>query len=138
MPPTSAARREIAGVIEGGKPLISLELTEPAVRLSGVLVDTGFNGSLAVPIGTLEQWNRDNIDVAWVTVADGTGAFRKSAEVEVDWLGERRAIKAIELGHQLVIGMGLLIGTTITLADEVVAISLASPETGRASGRSGH
>src|SRR5918996_6608595 len=84
MPRTSSARRELVGVIRHCKPYVGLELVAPTTRLADVLVDTGFSGSLAVPVGTFSswQWSRSLV-VATIETADMRKVDCPSAEVAV-------------------------------------------------------
>ena len=124
MPRTNAGRPEILGVITESRPEVSLLVVDPPAQLTRVLVDTGFTGSLTVPEGTLLQWGlKGAIETVRVALADGSAAFKPSAVVEVLWLGERKEIRAIELGRGYILGMGLLGGTTIQLEADTVRIT---------------
>ncbi len=123
MPRTNSGPREIEGLIEDWNPRITIELVDPAVRLENVLVDTGFNGWLVVPVGTFSQWGRQaDVAVTTVRVADGTIRDTFSLPVEVYWLGERKTVQVVELGAEPIVGMGLLMGTRISLEEGRIRI----------------
>lgn len=129
---TSSARREVRGAIQDGKARIDIELADPVTRVPGALVDTGFDGAIAVPIGTIRTWGRAEIDYVTVVHADDSGALRPSTIVEVLWLGERRQVRAIEVGPRWIVGMGLLNGCRIELRGSEVRIAKAPGVTARA------
>lgn len=129
MRPTSSAPHELTGVVLRSRPYVELVLVAPQRRLPNVLVDTGFSGSLALPVGSLASWSwRRSPVVASNELADGRIVDALSDEVEVSFLGVNRTVRAIEIGNQAIIGMGLLMGTALTIGTDKISIrSRGSP-----------
>lgn len=91
------------------------------------LLDTGFDGSLVLP---RSEASRLNLTMLGRVPIFGVGRMRSVAdiaELEVEWLGETRAVEVIVSGDDSLLGTNLLDGSrlvidyvnyTVTVSDE--------------------
>jgi clan AA aspartic protease len=103
------------------------------VRSSGgeiidCLIDTGFDGALVLPRGEVTRLNLTILGRVPIIGVGRVRAIADIAELEVEWLGETRAVEVIIsdgddslLGTELFDGSRLLvdyINYTVTISDE--------------------
>jgi clan AA aspartic protease len=103
------------------------------VRSSGgevidCLIDTGFDGALVLPRGEASRLNLTILGRVPIIGVGRVRAIADIAELEVEWLGETRAVEVIIsdgddslLGTELLDGSRLLvdyINYTVTISDE--------------------
>ena len=81
-----------------------------------VVVDTGFNGELALPSDLVQSLGLEYIDDVPVVLADlqhrPVGAY---AGV-VSWHGRHREVVALEMGSEPLLGMSLLLDSRLTIS----------------------
>ena len=80
-----------------------------------VLLDTGFDGQLSLPVFVVRQLNLGRGVLRFGELADGTNIQFMSYRATVLWDGQRRQVEVIESGNEPLLGMELLRGTRVTL-----------------------
>jgi clan AA aspartic protease len=102
-------------VIEGAvlsslDPLVQLSVfTAAGERIPmNVLVDTGFTGSLSLPLSVVSRLGLLKIGSDSVQFGDGSVLAADLYEVDIEWDGLRRTIYADAFGAELLIGTELL------------------------------
>ena len=114
-------------VSETGEPFVELTLVAPngAELAVPFLVDTGFNGSLALPCDLLEALGSDFVLGSTFRLADGTIVGAKTARVDVRWHGAIVAVQAGEMDAPM-LGMSMLHGSELRIdAVEGGAVEIA-------------
>ncbi len=91
------------------------------------VIDTGFNGQLALPAETVRDLGLTLDRFRRVTPAIGVSRVVASGNVHLNWDGEPKNVRAIEAGAEPLIGMALLWGNRIMIdAIEDGAVSIAA------------
>lgn len=80
-----------------------------AIGFSGV-VDTGFNGSLTLPLAVIERFGGKRVGIANVYLADGSKTFSQIFELTILWDGRPLTIEVDAAETEPLIGMALLAG----------------------------
>ena len=78
------------------------------------VVDTGFNGYLALPSGLIEQLGVTATELVDMGLATDLVVTVESFEGIVLWRGERRSVEILEAGGAPLIGTALLWGSLLT------------------------
>jgi clan AA aspartic protease len=107
----------VGSVTTRREPAIRLRLTGPTGQSEEILavLDTGFNGTLALPL-TLVAWlSLEREEASRVRLADGDIRPIDLYTVTVDWDGQPRAVFAFAMGTMPLIGMSLLEGYRLTI-----------------------
>jgi clan AA aspartic protease len=106
----------ILGQVADGFPWVSAEIAgiEGAVRVE-VVVDTGFEGDLAVHPRVLHSIGAALVAYRTVLMADGSERDVPHYEVAIVWDGTRRAAEAVALEGRPLVGCGLLKGFLLTV-----------------------
>jgi clan AA aspartic protease len=105
------------------------------VRLEGAavidcVIDTGFNGALALPRYLAEKFQLSVIGRASFETVGGVMMTADLAEISIMWLSNRVAVEAILVNSDdALIGTALLDGTNLTIdyVADVVTISSREP-----------
>ncbi|MGH2583610.1 MAG: clan AA aspartic protease [Dehalococcoidia bacterium] len=103
----------IAGVVEAGREaVIELSVRGPDGREQAVnaLIDTGFTGFLTLPSGLIQTLRATRIGRSRAVLADGAVVLLQLVEVDVDWDGAWRTVRANVVDTGALVGMGLLAG----------------------------
>ena len=79
------------------------------------ILDTGFNGHLALPRRVLQRLNVRAWDATTHQVAGGEVIVTQTFTMEIVWLGRTRTVEVIALEGNPLLGTGLLLGTQITI-----------------------
>ena len=79
------------------------------------ILDTGFDGDLALPPSTIAQLGLVPIDILIVTLADSTRAPMPKFNASVSWHDKIIEAEVIQTEHESVIGMALLEDRTLTV-----------------------
>jgi clan AA aspartic protease len=87
--------------------LILLNQQEQEIEFS-VFVDSGFNGSLALPHSFLEQINAEPLEDAVVLLADGSAVILPTFAVKIKWDNEPKLVEAFATTGDPILGMRLL------------------------------
>lgn len=113
------------GRIDGGTPMIELVVLSAGETMPNAVVDTGFKGGVAVPVGSFSRWGVSTLWQGEVTLADGKTHDRTFALLTVKWLNEEIEIQACEVSEfdEVLIGMELLEGTRLELQSPDLTIS---------------
>lgn len=77
------------------------------------LVDTGFDGDLALPMPVITRLEVSASDAHDVRLADGSRQLRAYYETVLDWQGESRLTEILVLDFQPLLGVGLLEGNLL-------------------------
>ena len=80
-----------------------------------VLLDTGFDGQLSLPVFVVRQLNLGRGILRFGELADGTKVQFMSYRATVLWDGQRRQVEVIESGNDPLLGMELLLGSRVVL-----------------------
>lgn len=100
--------------IEG--PIVRLVVRDPegAEREIEALLDTGFNGSLALPASLVEELTLLPLGREQITLASGETQFTRKYEGTVRFAGTVQSVEVVRAGEPLV-GMALLWGYDLHL-----------------------
>jgi clan AA aspartic protease len=107
----------VGSVTARREPAIRLRLIGPTGQSEEILavIDTGFNGTLALP-PTLVAWlSFEREETSRVRLAAGDIRPFDLYSVTVDWDGQPRTVLAFAMGTAPLIGMALLEGYRLTL-----------------------
>jgi clan AA aspartic protease len=101
----------IGRVTAGGEARVPLPVHSGGgvVREVDALVDTGFNGEIALPSPLVKALGLTLIGRERMVLADGTSRFARTYRAFVELNEQRYAVRVVEAGEPLV-GMGLLWG----------------------------
>lgn len=80
-----------------------------------VVVDTGFDGTLAISSDDVTALGLKRFTSIRGTLADGSTLTLPLYKVELLWLGRWRLVYATTLGNERLLGMGILDGHRLTL-----------------------
>ena len=125
------------GRVLGAGPRVPVRLLGPAggLRLLA-LVDTGFDGEVAVPHATARRLGLPRAGTAGVTLADGSAVTAPAARVRLS-IGDGGSLgrRALLLGDEVIIGMAALRGHRLTVdaveggSVTIAPLSQSSPDT---------
>lgn len=73
------------------------------------IVDTGFDGELALPAAVIGQLDTLYSDTRRVRLADGSESERSYYEIMLDWDGEPRRTEVLMIGGNPLLGGALLL-----------------------------
>jgi clan AA aspartic protease len=108
----------LVGSVRGGRePGVQLRLIGPAGQSEEILavIDTGFNGTLAMP-PTLADWlSLEKKQTARVRLAYAEVRLFDRYNVQLLWDGRTRNVLALAMGEIPIIGMALLKGYRLTM-----------------------
>ena len=80
-----------------------------------VVLDTGFEGELALLIPVIRQLGLQEYDYGFAEQSDGSFTRVAIYRATVLWDGQRRRIDVIESGSEPLLGMELLLGSRVVL-----------------------
>jgi clan AA aspartic protease len=112
----------IAGVVKAGREAVIDLLvrgSDGRERIVEAVIDTGFTGFLTLPVALIAALRPARIGRSRVLLADGTDVVLDLYEVEVNWDGRWRTVRADAVDMNALVGMGLLAGCSLCL--DVVA-----------------
>lgn len=122
---------EIGKAIEAG---ITLTILGDGVGNEDIhfLIDTGFDGMLALPFHIISRLNLPPADYGetGIVLADGSAEKAGAYVARMLWHGRRRVVEVLDLGDEPLVGMDLLRGSNISVdaaPGGVVAISELTP-----------
>ena len=108
-------RREF-GVFRNKMPRLSVDLPGISETITvDFVLDTGFNGGLALPRRILQRLDVREWDATTHQVAGGEIITTQTFTLEMMWLGRVRTVEVIALEGNALLGTGLLLGTQITI-----------------------
>ena len=112
-----AAPVPVTGTVVAGEPAVDLVFVAPdGARLTRVaLIDTGFDGTVALPSLLFTKLARGATFKKRITVADGRTIDCDAAVVGLVLCGAPREVVAVRLGRGAVLGMTLLTGHRLTV-----------------------
>ncbi len=97
--------------------VVSLKVCSPDGTQHDVeaVIDTGFNGSLTLPVTLIEK-----LDLPWrrrgqAVLADGSKSLFEIYDATIIWDGKRRRIAIDALDAEPLVGMSLLFGHDLTI-----------------------
>lgn len=105
-----------------GMPFLTTEINGEEVEL---LIDTGFNGSLLLPMAKIREWGLRKIAKARYVLADGATANTKVFSAEISWLSGKQEVMVLASPADFaVVGMELLnsVKTTLAPAENILKI----------------
>ena len=79
------------------------------------LLDTGFDGELALPSAAIRQLGLDYVGPSDTTMFDGNSQSLPIYDGTVVWLGETIRVSVLETSRDAIIGTGLLENSTLTV-----------------------
>lgn len=106
----------ILGKVRDGAPLVQLEMhgREERMRFECV-VDTGFDGQLAVPPDIMSKLDAAFRGERWVLMADRTPRLTAYYAIRIEWHGAVRTVEADLLDGRPLIGYELMEGDHLTV-----------------------
>ncbi len=107
----------VGSVNARGEPVLRLRLNGPTGQSEEILavIDTGFNGTLALP-PTLVAWlSLEKEETSKVRLADGIVRPFDRYNVQILWDGRAHDVLAFAMGDTPLIGMALLNGYRLTI-----------------------
>ena len=100
---------------------------QSAIGFSGV-IDTGFSGSLTLPLAVIERFGGQRVGIANVYLADGSRTFCHIFKLTILWDGRPLTIEVDAAETEPLIGMGLLAGLDLQMRvvpnGEVIIIAI--------------
>lgn len=101
----------VGRVVPNRGPIVQLSIQRPDDREHEIeaLLDTGFNGFLALPSSIIEAFSLSHLGREQVTLANGKVHFARKYEVTVRFAGTVQSVEVVEAGEPIV-GMALLRG----------------------------
>jgi clan AA aspartic protease len=101
----------VGRVVPNRGPIVRLSIQRPDDRDHEIeaLLDTGFNGFLALPSSLIEAFSLPHLGREQVTLANGEVHFARKYEVTVRFAGTVQSVEVVEAGEPIV-GMALLRG----------------------------
>ena len=81
-----------------------------------VVVDTGFSGELALPSELIQSLGLEYIDDVRVVMADRQARWVGAYDGSVSWHGEPIAVIVLDIESEPLLGMGLLLGSRLTVS----------------------
>ena len=80
-----------------------------------VVLDTGFEGELALLIPVIRQLGLQEYDYGFAEQSDGSFTRVAIYRATILWDGQSRQVEVIESGSEPLLGMELLLGSRVTL-----------------------
>jgi clan AA aspartic protease len=108
----------IAGVItDAREATVQLVVEGPsgAEASTDVVIDTGFNGYLTLPLATITALGLKSQGVRRAILGDGRAVTLTVYRATVAWEGQHRPVQALEAEGSPLVGMALLEGSRVTL-----------------------
>lgn len=108
----------IRGTIKELAPEVTLSIKdrENRLQLVSIILDTGFDGYLALPSEEIKRLGLVFSGQTRETLADGREVICDTFLANILWQGETHAgVKVLELGNQPLMGMALLSGNRVEL-----------------------
>ena len=96
--------------------IIEIRNGQGGLQAVEVVVDTGFNGELALPPDLVQSLGLEYIDDVPVVLADRQQRPVRAYEGVVSWHGRHREVVAIEMGSEPLLGMSLLLDCRLTIS----------------------
>ena len=98
-------------------PLVTIELRNGLGYLHSVevVVDTGFDGELALPSELVQSLGLDYMDDVPVTLADRQQRPVRAYDGVVSWHGRHREVVVLDMGSEPLLGMSLLLDSRLTV-----------------------
>ena len=84
-----------------------------------VVIDTGFNGDLALPRDVILALGLSYRGETTWTLATGEEAAMSNYEGVISWHGRPRDVVVIETGSEFLLGMAVLVGSKVTIDAQV-------------------
>jgi len=104
----------IFGHVRDRFPRVSLSLPGREGPISvEFIVDTGFDGDLALPQSLLNRLEAIPSDVHDVRLADGSQQARTYYEIDLEWQEESRLTEVLVLDYHPLLGVGLMDGNLL-------------------------
>ena len=95
--------------------IIEMQDATGGLRTLRCSLDTGFDGDIALPAGTIAQLGLVPVDVLTVTLADSTRASMPKYNAGISWHGQFVEAEVLRTEHESAIGTGLLENSTLTI-----------------------
>jgi clan AA aspartic protease len=80
-----------------------------------VVIDTGFNGYMTLPMAIIRQHHLALHGTRSVTLGDGTQVMLDIYRATILWMGQPRTVQALAAEGGALIGMALLYGSEVSL-----------------------
>ena len=80
-----------------------------------VLIDTGFTGTLALPVALIAFLGLTPTRPTFIRLADGTSRRVRVFQAEIEWDGRWRTVDVTAVGRRPIIGMELLLDHRLTI-----------------------
>ena len=106
-----------SGTVQGLLPIVPVSVIdkEGTIQRFRAALDTGFNGSFALPPSSIRRLGLTALESRVVTFANGESEECPVYAVAVIWNGERVSLPVFGLGDTPLIGMALLRGSRVTM-----------------------
>ena len=97
--------------------LVTIEISDRngVLQALEVILDTGFNGDLALPAEIIQNLGLTYRGQTSWTLATGEEATMSNYDGVVSWHGQSRDVEFVETDSESLLGMALLIGSKITV-----------------------
>lgn len=117
-------------VDESGRALIQVPIAAASATLLQsflVWIDTGCTGELVLPRAMIETLQLPSHGAVQVMLADGTKHLSETFVCDIEWFGERRTVEVVANDSFPLLGVGLLLGRTLTVNYSSLTVSVTSP-----------
>ena len=108
----------IGHVDENGRALVEIPIAATAdakLQPSSVWIDTGCTADLVLPRSLIESLKLPSHGAVQVVLADGTKHLYETFVCDLEWFGERRTVEVVANNSFPLLGVGLLLGHTLTI-----------------------
>lgn len=105
-------------ILPSGEPIVSLHVkgADGRFREYDAIVDTGFNGSVALAAEALSELGLQRTGTVHVQYADDTIDERPVYRSVIEWDGEERTVEINSIASDVLIGVRLLAGFELRVA----------------------
>ncbi len=117
-------------VDENGRALIPVPIAaanDPVLQSFLVWIDTGCTGESVLPRALIESLRLPSHGAVQVMLADGTKHLSETFVGDIEWFGERRTVEIVANNSFPLLGVGLLLGRTLTVNYSSLTVSVTSP-----------
>ena len=106
-----------SGVVRGLVPIVGVSVMgkDGVLRRFHAVLDTGFTGTVALPVSDVQRLGLSNPKQQPVAFANGESGNCDVYQADVIWEGERRTERLYAMGIEPLVGMALLDGSRVTM-----------------------
>jgi len=106
-----------SGVVRGLVPIVTVSVMgkDGALRRFQAVMDTGFTGTVALPVADVQRLGLSNPRRQQVAFANGETGNCDVYQADVIWEGEQQSARLYAIGVEPLVGMALLDGSRVTM-----------------------